>query len=80
MLDAHTAHLLGVLLGKGGLVEKQLEHLSGTLANLIFLLGFREGGRQAEDECERPFNVVNWGIDLTGGSVLDQHVQAIGWV
>ena len=74
MLDAHTAHLLGVLLGKVGLVEKQLEHLGGTLANLIFLLGFREGGRQAEDVREGPLHLVHWRIDLTGGSVLDQQV------
>ena len=49
MLDAHTSHLLGVLLGKSRLVEKQLEYLGSTLANLIFLLGLRKGGRQAED-------------------------------
>jgi len=80
MLDAHTTHLLGVLLGKGRFVKKQLEHLRSTLANLIFLLGLREGGRQAEDVRERPLQVVHWRIDLTGGSVLNQHVQAIGWV
>ena len=49
MLDAHTSHLLGVLLGKSRLIEKQLKHLGSTLANLIFLLGLREGGGQAED-------------------------------
>lgn len=49
MLDAHATHLLGMLLGKSRLVEKQLEHLGSTLANLVFLLSLREGGRQAED-------------------------------
>ena len=52
MLDAHTTNLLGVLLGKGRLVKKQLEHLGGTLPNLIFLLGLREGSGQAEDVRE----------------------------
>ncbi len=49
MLDAHTAHLLGVLLGKSRLVKKQLEHMGSTLANLIFLFCFREGSGQTED-------------------------------
>ena len=60
MLDAHTAHLLGMLLGECGLFEKQLEHLGGTLANIIFLLGLREGGRQAEDVREGPLHLVHW--------------------
>jgi hypothetical protein len=38
-----------VLLGKSRFFEKQLEHLGSTLANFIFLLGLREGGRQAEN-------------------------------